>query len=361
MLATDHASEYFGNITLGTPPQEFVVVFDTGSGNLLMPSMKCDDESCASHKRFDVSASVTALDIAFADKPDVLVQPHGDRDVVTITFGTGEISGVFVKDRICVGSICTHGDFVAAISESEEPFSLVPFDGIFGLSLPQMSESPHFNIFDCMIRDKVLKRDIFSVFFGAEDAEVSEISFGEWRPERMASELFWVPVTNPGYWQVFMQDITLDNEAQHLCADGCQVAVDTGTSLMAGPSDIVSALNDRLKVESHCKNVSALPLMGFVLGGHILNLRPDDYIDRGDDENGHEASCSISLMTLDIPPPKGPLFIFGDPFLRTYYTVYDRQELAVGFALAKHPRQKSSAPNMVVPVSQAKPKKRLSR
>ena len=26
------------------------------------------------------------------------VPPDGDRDVVTITFGTGEISGVFVKD-----------------------------------------------------------------------------------------------------------------------------------------------------------------------------------------------------------------------------------------------------------------------
>jgi hypothetical protein len=53
----------------------------------------------------------------------------GDRDVVTITFGTGEMSGVFVKDEICVGKICTKGNFVSATEESEEPFSLVPFDG----------------------------------------------------------------------------------------------------------------------------------------------------------------------------------------------------------------------------------------
>merc|ERR1719399_1872012 len=326
-----HASEYYGKITIGTPPQEFLVVFDTGSGNLLIPSKQCTDEACTSHKRFDVMQSSTAVDIAFADTPDKPVTRGGDRDVVTITFGTGEMSGVFVKDNICIGSICTHGDFVVATEESDEPFSLVPFDGIFGLSLPQMSEGPHFNVLDCMVRDKVLKTNVFSVFFGGTDEEPSEISFGEYRPSRMASALFWAPVTTPGYWQVEMEDIAIHNQPQKLCEGGCQVAVDTGTSLMAGPTEIINALIDKLDVASDCGNYQKLPHLGFIVKGHILNLKPDDYVDKGDD------GCSVALMTLDIPPPKGPLFIFGDPFLRKYYTVYDRQKLKVGFALAAHP------------------------
>mmetsp|Transcript_54532 Transcript_54532/g.145547 ORF Transcript_54532/g.145547 Transcript_54532/m.145547 type:complete len:432 (-) Transcript_54532:208-1503(-) len=328
------ASEYYGKIMVGTPPQEFVVVFDTGSGNLLLPSTKCKDDACTTHKRFDPSASKTAVNIAFAEKPDAAVKKGGDRDVVTITFGTGEVTGVFVKDRICVGDICTHGDFVAAESESDEPFSLVAFDGIFGLGLPQMSEAPHFDILDCMIRDKVLEKNMFAVFFGANDPEPSEITFGDYRQDRLASHIFWVPVTNPGYWQVAMEDITLGNERQSLCTGSCQVAVDTGTSLMAGPTEIVDTLTDRLDVHHNCSNFKQLPKLGFIVGNHILNLDADDYVDRDD------RSCSIALMTLDIPPPKGPLFIFGDPFLRKYYTVYDRSNLKVGFGLAKHPGMK---------------------
>jgi len=325
-------SEYYGMVSVGSPPQSFQVVFDTGSGNLLLPSKECTDEACTSHKRYDASLSATSMQVAFADQPTTPVAADGTRDVVTITFGTGEMSGVYVRDNVCFGSeICAQGNLIAATEESDEPFSLVPFDGILGLSLPQMAEGPSFSILDRMVQSGAFEEPIFSVFFGNE-GEQSEITFGKYQKSRMETALFWAPVTTPGYWQVEMEDITLADQRLNLCSDAnhCQVAVDTGTSLLAGPSTVVDTLVEKLGVADDCSNVKSLPDIGFIVEGHILNLKPEDYVAQS------LGGCSLGLMSLDIPPPKGPLFIFGDPFLRKYYTVYDREKLRVGFAVAKH-------------------------
>ena len=82
----------------------------------------------------------------------------------------------------------------------------------------------------------------------------------------------------------------------------------------------------------------------------VMNLKPSDFVDKS------AGSCSPSLMSplaaagnsdcagagagdwtgLDVPPPNGPLFIFGDPFLRKFYSAYDLRRQRVGFAVARH-------------------------
>merc|ERR1719408_841735 len=118
-----------------------------------------------------------------------------------------------------------------------------------------------------------------------------------------------------------------------LCTN-CQVAVDTGTSLLAGPTDVVQQLGDKLNVQYDCSNFDSLPMLGFAIGNKVLNIYPHDYVTRN--TLPHRQICSLALMTLDVPPPKGPLFIFGDPFLRRFVTVYDRDGPRVGFAVAQH-------------------------
>mmetsp|Transcript_33291 Transcript_33291/g.89115 ORF Transcript_33291/g.89115 Transcript_33291/m.89115 type:complete len:446 (-) Transcript_33291:91-1428(-) len=321
-----HKTAYYGQVEVGTPKQSFTVVFDTGSGNLMLPSTYCESRACTMHKRFSRSDSATAEDLQ-ADGTHV--HNKALRDQITVTFGTGAISGVFEEDEVCIGNLCSDVRFVAATDESDDPFTSFKFDGVLGLALPQMAQGPEFSVMDHLVKSKSLRQPVFSVFLSDSESEDSEITFGDIKQEHMASPMTWQPVSRPsGYWQVQIKDIAIDNKLQDLCSE-CQVAVDTGTSQLAGPTDVINELGRRLNVQKDCSNFHSLPNLGFQMGDSILNLQPQDYVDKGD-------SCEVSLMPLDVPPPNGPLFIFGDPFLRKYYTTYDRAENRVGFAAARH-------------------------
>merc|ERR1740138_1761984 len=101
------------------------------------------------------------------------------RDSVTITFGTGQVSGYFARDAVCLGFMCADMNFISATNESDEPFKDVPFDGILGLALPRLSEEQGFSLVDALVKGGLLRRGLFSVFFAdAESDEESEVLFG---------------------------------------------------------------------------------------------------------------------------------------------------------------------------------------
>jgi len=71
-------------------------------------------------------------------------------------------------------------------------------------------------------------------------------------------------------------------------------------------------------------------VLGFHFGEYELNLEPADYVEK------EGTSCWPKINKLDLPPPTGPLMLLGEPFLKRFYTIYDRQALRMGVALAKH-------------------------
>ncbi|CAE8653287.1 unnamed protein product, partial [Polarella glacialis] len=255
-----HRSAYWGTLQVGSPAQPFKVVFDTGSGHLILPSTYCSDAACKAHSRYSVKGSSTSKDIN-QDGDQVL--RGAARDQLSVSFGTGEVTGVFVEDKVCFedGSSgpssetqeaegseakveCVPMRFIAATSMSEDPFKDFVFDGVLGLGLSGLSQSDSFNFLKVMSGHAQTAEgghgQTFGVFLAEHGQEHSAITFGGWEEQRLQEGLRWSPVVDPdlGHWQIRIKSLRVDGVAIPFCHEGCKGVVDTGTSLMSVPSEV---------------------------------------------------------------------------------------------------------------------------
>eukprot|EP00747_Dinoflagellata_sp_TGD_P087455 gnl/TRDRNA2_/TRDRNA2_163631_c4_seq1.p1 gnl/TRDRNA2_/TRDRNA2_163631_c4~~gnl/TRDRNA2_/TRDRNA2_163631_c4_seq1.p1 ORF type:complete len:451 (+),score=101.41 gnl/TRDRNA2_/TRDRNA2_163631_c4_seq1:63-1415(+) len=330
-----HALQYYGQVAVGTPSQFFTVIFDSGSGSLLVPGTGCDSPACQSPRRlFQDNKSSTAIPIGWADEPVTKADDPDNRDTATINYAMGDAVGMYTRDRVCVSTACATVDFVETSEESDNPFKDAKFDGIFGLSLSSISPAKEFNVFEQLFAQKSLEKPVFAMYLPPHLGDGAEITFGNWKQEHMEEPMLWTPLSDPGYWQFTLQDVVLNGTSQGFCSqkDGCQAVVDTGSSLLMAPKAIIGKLEKMLSARvKNCNDLSALPKLGFRIGGHLLTMDPEDYMDVG------PKTCLFTWM--DAPDTgKGPLIVLGMPFLRKYYTVFDFSEgkPRLGFSRANH-------------------------
>lgn len=154
-------SQYVGTIAVGTPPQDFKVIFDTGSSNLWINSDECNSLACQVHREFHPrhSSSYRKLDI------DMNVQ-----------FGTGEIDGFLAQDTFTLGPVVVDGQTFGQITqEVGDVFLSGKFDGILGLSFPALSASGYTPVFDNIISQNLLGTNSFSFYYSQLPVQQSAI------------------------------------------------------------------------------------------------------------------------------------------------------------------------------------------
>ena len=321
-LANIKNTQYIGKIGVGTPPQFINVIFDTGSTNLWVTSAKCLSKYCLNHESYNDSLSST----------------HQSLDIdLEVEFGTGIVKGVMSQDIISIGNIQIQNQIFAEIrNENGEVFKETKFSGILGLAFPSMSANHYTPIFDNIINQKLLSYNQFAFYFSEYPKQESVIIFGDNDNKYYNEPILWFPVLRKFYWEIEMNDLSINGQKMNLCFfDKCRVAVDSGTSLITGPSRDVIQLLKILNIKEDCQNIEEMPTLVLHLGDFEFPLHPADYILRNKDNKKNLKMCRVGIMPLDVPKPKGPLWVFGDIFIRKYYTVFDRDNERIGLALAK--------------------------
>lgn len=243
-------AQYYGEIGLGTPPQKFLVIFDTGSANLWVPSSKCSifNIACFLHSKYTSEASSTYEE---------------DGREFAIQYGSGQLSGFLSRDLLTIGGLEIDGQvFAEAVQEPSISFIAAYFDGILGLGFPEIAVGKVQPPFQRALEQGLLSEPVFSFWLNRDtsDEQGGELVLGGVDPDHFKGEHTWVPITRRGFWQFKMDGLEVEGaRGLKVCERGCQAIADTGTSLLVGPPQEIDAINQAIGAEpvlvQECKSV----------------------------------------------------------------------------------------------------------
>jgi len=140
-----------------------------------------------------------------------------------------------------------------------------------------------------------------------------------------------VPVIGSKHWAVEQKGVSFatDGYVDKRCNGNqkCVAIIDSGTSLIGIPG-IHMAFAQALaqKIDINCGNLADLPDLIFELGGQAFPLPASAYVLK------MQGKCYAAFMQLSMASDHGIAWVLGLPFLRHYYTLWDRTGPSLFFA-----------------------------
>merc|ERR1712159_65904 len=316
---TDYSdAQYYGQLTIGTPPQEFKVIFDTGSSNLWVPSSKTSIIHWNPlHAKYDSSKSSTYV-------------KNGTS--FSIQYGSGSLTGFVSEDTVLVGNVSVPSQlFCEATDEPGLSFKIGKMDGIMGMAWQRIAVNgikPTW--YDVL---SASDENLFAFYLGSGNGDNSELVLGGTDPAHYTGDISYVPLSEEAYWMFTMDKFSLGSNSQ----SNVTVIADTGTSLFAGPKDFITQVQQSIGATAvgssgeytvDCSKIDSLPSATITLNGKDYVLEGKDYVLQVSGE------CLSGFMGIDLPAGNPVKFILGDVFLRKYYSIYDMGNKRMGFATA---------------------------
>lgn len=310
-------AQYYGSLTVGSPPQSINVIFDTGSSNLWVPN---HHNWFQHHQIYDHSKSSN-------------YKANGTK--FSIMYGSGAVSGYFSQDTVNIAGIDLEDYTFAEVDNTKGmgvAYYMAKFDGICGMGWDSIVQGGGHSPIGALVASGKLDAPEFGFYLG--NNAPGEMVIGGTDEKHYTGDFTYVPLSAETYWEVKLDSFKIKGES---ATSAVKAIVDSGTSLLAGPKadvkkiaglvgakPIAGGLTGEYSIDCNAE----APDMEFTMGGKTFTLAKKDYVL---EEGGQ---CLFAMMGIDIPAPNGPLWILGDVFMRKYYTKFDYGNKRLGFALA---------------------------
>ncbi|KAG7439608.1 acid protease [Guyanagaster necrorhizus] len=330
-------------LTVSSRPQSFNVILDTGSSDLWVADTSCTGCS-SSTPLFDTQASST------------LKTASGTSSETTIRYGSGAVAGTLSSDTVSMGGFNVTQQIFLAVDQTTSSLLSGSVSGIMGLAFEQIASTQATPFWQALVAGNKLTSPEMSFWLarhrGESDVQ-SEVSGGVFTLGGTNSTLFTgdieflnMSASTPSFWLLELQALTVQNKSVTVTTSGTTAlsAIDTGTTLIGGPSADVASLWAQVPGAQQARGQEGLyefpcttdveVTMSF--GGKAWPINSQD-MNLGPATTG-SSMCLGGIFDLtagsNIPEGTGnPGWVVGATFLKNVYSVFrDSNPPAIGFA-----------------------------
>jgi hypothetical protein len=348
----DLAGAYFASVYIGTPPQHFELIIDTGSAYMVVIDRHCErmNIQCQGTSPGYDSTSSSTSKLVSCSQGTTCTCSKG-QCVVEVVYGDGSNAvGDLYQDVVEVGNVSAVSYFGSMISATHD-FSSQSSDGVLGLGYSSLSDGvPTF--MDNVVSMNGLP-NVFSMCFEEQNGV---LIIGGTDPSYYSGNFIYTPIISLNYYVVNLQRMAINSQFITVGSVQYDTIIDSGTSGIVVPKSIYSQIMSAMLASCSSGGITQLcgttnifntPSTSCLLFDSLqeLNSLPV-IIFQFQGLQGGISSVTIGGQNymrkelvngklcagLGIYSKENVGIVLGDTFMRTFYTVFDRQNSRIGFA-----------------------------
>jgi hypothetical protein len=320
---------YLATVEMGTPPQKFLILMDSGSADLWVASEACQSQAggdCGNHQTLGSTSSSTFV---------------ASNTPFTVTYGTGAVAGAIITDDITIAGLQLKGHTFGVATQETADFSddSVPFDGLMGLAQSTLSQQKTATPVEALASQGLITDAItsYKISRAADNLNDGEITFGALDTTKFdQATLTTIPnVNTQGFWEGAMDAVTVDGTDAGLA--GRTAILDTGTTLIVAPVDDATAVHNLIQGSTTDGNGQfTVPCtfnqtVALTFGGTVFNIDPSDIAFQPVNANDPTGDC-ISGISGGSFGTSDTEWLVGDVFLKNAYYSTDVGKNTVSLA-----------------------------
>ncbi|KAI1824507.1 acid protease [Xylaria intraflava] len=330
--------QWYSTISIGTPPQNLTVLWNTGFSDLVIPRNNCT--TCGTtHRTFDPTSSSTFAEAEYGDVFLSFLRSENSTPLASPELAHCNL----VYDRVAIGGLAQSSQAIVLCDEYTPSLASMPIDGIIGLAPYGTSGTGERPFFWNLWKTHQLNYPVFSLYLPAREESGAQITLGDVDTTKYVGPITTLSLdprhySEWGTWvhhfngihvngQRLPRSLSGNLESQEPPFTEAAAILDTSAAFIQVP-DYATARDLYGSLSSEIKPIDTAGAAGNV---YINVTLPQTAFNLGE-YPGQPGICQAVFVHNAYHDDFGPYWVLGSPLLKTYYTVWDGLKLEVGWA-----------------------------